>query len=102
MNEPVLTLKNGVNITDEEGSHARVHGAFCWCGDGLIVAPLVFSPDHKKGDPVVVCLDHGHAGFRFKDLVKGRQENPNDPPQQPAKVSDSDRERINKLELASL
>ena len=73
MSDPILSLKNGVTITQIEGEHAQVNGAQCWCGDRLLVAPPVMRPDHKKGDPVVCCMDHGHAAFRFKQLVAGKQ-----------------------------
>ena len=69
----ILTLENGVTITQEEGRHAEVNGAVCNCGDLLYVAPAVFGPDHKKGDPVVICTDHGHNAYHFKELVPGKQ-----------------------------
>lgn len=101
MSEITLSLKNGVTITDEKFcGHHCVNNAICWCGDKLIVAPKVMAEHTEKGNPVVCCVDHGHAAFMFKDLKGGYQDNPNDPPAQPVKVISGDQERINKLELA--
>jgi hypothetical protein len=81
MNEAILRNENGVEISESHkfGEHYVAVGATCWCGDGLLVAPIGLGPDHKKGDPVMVCKDFAHAAFGFKELVMGKQANPNPP-----------------------
>jgi len=76
----ILENANGVRITEGDkmhGHHIAV-GALCCCGEHLIVAPMIYQADHRKGDPVMVCRDHGVHAFRFLDLVKGLQ--PEDKP----------------------
>ena len=71
----ILENANGVRITEEDkmhGHHIAV-GALCCCGEHLIVAPTIYQADHRKGDPVMVCRDHGVHAFRFLDLVMGQQ-----------------------------
>lgn len=71
----ILENANGVRITEEgkmHGHHSAV-GALCHCGEQLIVAPMIYHPEHRKGDPVMVCIDHGVHAYRFLDLVQGRQ-----------------------------
>lgn len=72
-----LENEHGVYILEgDEGSycgHYKAHNALCHCGDELIVAPTAFQAEHKPGDPVMVCTDHGVHSFRFKDLVPGKQ-----------------------------
>lgn len=55
------------------GGHYLAVNARCECGMELIVAPPIFHPDHQKGDPVMVCGDHGVHGYRFSTLIIGRQ-----------------------------
>ena len=62
----ILENANGVRITEEDkmhGHHIAV-GALCCCGEHLIVAPTIYQADHRKGDPVMVCGDHGVHAFR--------------------------------------
>ena len=71
----ILENASGVRITEEDkrhGHHLAV-GALCHCGEYLIVAPMAYHADHRKGDPVMVCGDHGVHAFRFLDLMKGLQ-----------------------------
>lgn len=71
----ILTNAQGVTITEGDklnGHHVAV-GALCHCGEALIVAPAIYKADHHKGDPVMVCNDHGVHAFRFLDLVFGKQ-----------------------------
>ena len=71
----ILENASGVRITEKDkrhGHHLAV-GALCHCGEYLIVAPPAYHPDHRKGDPVMICGDHGVHAFRFLDLVKGLQ-----------------------------
>lgn len=71
----ILENASGVRITEEDkrhGHHLAV-GALCHCGEYLIVAPTIYQADHRKGDPVMVCGDHGVHAFRFLDPVKGLQ-----------------------------
>ena len=71
----LLENANGVRITEEDkmhGHHIAV-GALCCCGEHLIVAPTIYQADHRKGDPVMVCRDHGVHAYRFLELVEGRQ-----------------------------
>lgn len=75
MIDVILENPNGVRITEADklhGHHVAV-GARCHCGEALIVAPMVYQADHRKGDPVMVCRDHGVHAFRFLELVKGQQ-----------------------------
>lgn len=78
--EPVVILRNkhGVEIRRDHKPHGHYEavGAQCHCGMDLMVAPPIFVPDHKKGDPVMVCSDHGVHAYRFKDLVPGKQPEP--------------------------
>ena len=71
----VLENKNGVQIRDDVkfGCHFLAANAKCECGEDLMVAPMIFNADHKKGDPVMVCTDHGAHAYRFLDLVVGKQ-----------------------------
>ena len=69
----ILENANGVRITEGDkmhGHHIAV-GALCCCGEHLIVAPTIYQADHRKGDPVMVCRDHGVHAYRFLDLVMG-------------------------------
>lgn len=71
----ILENHNGVQILRDQkfcGHHGAAN-ATCECGMELIVAPPIFHPAHMKGDPVMVCGDHGVHGYRFLNLVKGRQ-----------------------------
>lgn len=71
----VLENANGVQIREDKKfqGHYGAANAVCECGEELIVAPMIFHADHKKGDPVMVCGDHGVHGYRFTELVQGRQ-----------------------------
>ena len=79
MSKKVIVLQNehGVQIREdiktEGGNHYKAANALCECGQELMVAPMIFHPDHKKGDPVMVCGDHGVHAYRFVSLVKGQQ-----------------------------
>lgn len=71
----ILENANGVQITEDDkrhGHHVAV-GALCHCGEPLIVAPWAYHPDHRKGDPVMICWEYGVHAFRFLELVQGRQ-----------------------------
>ena len=70
--EVILENDNGVQIVKGEWQYEALN-AKCHCGEGLMVAPMVFHADHKKGDPVMVCQDHGVHAYRFSDLVIGQQ-----------------------------
>ena len=71
----ILRNDNGIEIVEgmKDCGHYKAVGAECCCGEVLIVAPAIFMADHKKGDPVMVCGDHGVHAYRFKDLVLGKQ-----------------------------
>ncbi len=71
----VLENSSGVQIREDKKFHGHygAANAVCECGDVLIVAPMIFRADHKKGDPVMVCGDHGVHAYRFTELVQGRQ-----------------------------
>lgn len=73
--EVIIENKNGVQIREDSkfAEHYGAANATCQCGMELIVAPPLFHPDHRQGDPVMVCGDHGVHGYRFSDLVVGRQ-----------------------------
>lgn len=76
---PVILRNNhGVEIREDARPHGHYEavGAKCWCGMDLIVAPMIFNADHQKGDPVMVCGDHGVHAYRFKELVLGKQPKP--------------------------
>lgn len=75
MGTVVLENENGVQIRDDdmEGRHHKAHNALCECGESLIVAPPVYHPDHRKGDPVMICGDFGVHAYRFQNLVQGKQ-----------------------------
>lgn len=75
METVILENANHVQIRedDKQGRHYRAHGALCECGEELIVAPMIFQADHHKGDPVMVCGDHGVHAYRFLSLRRGRQ-----------------------------
>ena len=75
MSDVILENENGVQIIESTkiGGHYAAANAVCHCGNSLIVAPPIFHPDHRKGNPVMVCEDHGVHAFRFLDLVTGRQ-----------------------------
>ena len=71
----ILLNPSGVEIREDVkfcGHHGAAN-ATCECGEELIVAPMLFHADHKKGDPVMVCGDHGVHGYRFSALVVGQQ-----------------------------
>jgi hypothetical protein len=73
-----IVLKNthGVMILESRktaGGHYCADNACCECGRTLMVAPPIFHPDHKKGDPVMVCEDHGVHAYRFTSLKIGQQ-----------------------------
>lgn len=71
----VLENENGVQIREDVKfyGHYGAANATCECGESLIVAPPIYCPDHKKGDPVMVCADHGVHAYRFSALVVGQQ-----------------------------
>ena len=71
----ILKNRNGVEIREgvKDCGHYKAVGALCECGEVLIVAPMLYNADHKKGDPVMICADHGIHAYRFLDLVKGEQ-----------------------------
>jgi len=71
----ILTNANGVRIVEgkKHGKHCYAENATCECGEDLIVSPPIYFPDHKKGDPVMVCCDHGVHGYRFSELRQGQQ-----------------------------
>lgn len=71
----ILENANGVQIREDYKfqGHYGAANATCECGMELIVAPALFHADHKKGDPVMVCGDHGVHGYRFSELVRGQQ-----------------------------
>jgi hypothetical protein len=72
-----VILRNAAGVVITETTRVHGHytacGASCECGEPLIVAPPVYHPEHKKGDPVMVCCDHGVHGYRFSELVLGQQ-----------------------------
>ena len=72
----ILRNDNGVEIREDQKDfgHYKAVGATCYCGNVLIVAPPVCHPNHKKGDPIMVCGDHCVHAYRFKDLIQGEQE----------------------------
>jgi hypothetical protein len=75
MTDVILENQQGVQILEDvkfNGHHGAAN-AVCECGEELIVAPMIFHADHKKGDPVMVCGDHGVHDYRFTTLVVGRQ-----------------------------
>jgi hypothetical protein len=75
MSDVILENPQGVQILESvkfSGHHVAAN-AKCECGEELIVAPPIFHPDHKNGDPVMVCSDHGVHGYRFSTLVVGQQ-----------------------------
>ncbi len=78
--EPVVILRNshGVEITEGgklSGHHIAVRAkCIAGCDCALIIAPPVFGPEHKKGNPVMICEDHGAHSFMFKDLIAGNQQ----------------------------
>lgn len=75
--ERIVVLENarGVQIREDVkfNGHYGAANAVCECGEELIVAPMIFHADHKKGDPVMVCGDHGVHAYRFAELVQGKQ-----------------------------
>lgn len=78
--DPIPANQFGVRIDSKTkaGGHYATSTAFCSCGESLMVAPAVFHAKHQKGNPVMVCADHGVHGFYFKDLKPGvQQENGN-------------------------
>lgn len=79
LGEIILENSNGVQIREGHKTHGHylALGADCHCGEYLYVAPMIFQADHKKGDPVMVCGDHGVHAFRFLELAKGKQSLPN-------------------------
>ena len=74
MYELQLENKHGVRIAEKHGSHWMASNALCWCGEKLLVAAPIFGPDHKPGDPVLICHEFGHAAWRFSGLKIGRQD----------------------------
>ena len=71
----ILENANGVQLhqdTKAFGPHFTVRNALCECGEPLLVAPLIYGADHRKGDPVVVCADHGTHAYRFSELSSRR------------------------------
>ena len=72
----VLENANGVQIREDRkfSGHYGAANATCECGEELIVAPMLFHANHKKGDPVMICGDHGVHGYRFSTLELGRQQ----------------------------
>ena len=77
MSNVILENPQGVQILGSTKfyGHHRAANAQCECGEELIVAPMHFRADHKKGDPVMVCCDHGAHSYRFSALIAGRQPN---------------------------
>ena len=71
----ILENQQGVQILESVKFHGHygAANATCQCGEDLIVAPRIFHPDHRKGDPVMICGDHGVHGYRFSALVIGIQ-----------------------------
>ena len=69
----MLTNNNGVKIDSKIFNHWATSNAKCCCGEPLMVAPQAFDVDHQKGNPVMVCGDHGVHAYMFKDLVIGSQ-----------------------------
>jgi len=72
--EVKLTNNNGVRLDSKNGKHWSTLDAKCKCGEWLMLTPALFRPDHKPGDPIMMCEDHGVHAYRFKDLIKGKQE----------------------------
>jgi hypothetical protein len=74
----ILRNEHGVEIREDHKPHGHYEavGAQCCCGMELMVAPALFHADHQKGDPVMVCGDHGVHAYRFKYLVPGKQPEP--------------------------
>lgn len=68
-----LTNANGVTLTQKKGSHAKCTNAICAWGASLIVAPPIMSPQHEKGNPIIVCEDHFVHAYWYKDLTVGKQ-----------------------------
>lgn len=77
MGSAKIVLENGYGVKilelSDNDRHYKTENAICECGEELIVAPPICHPDHKKGDPVLVCLDHFIHGYRFSQLRPGRQ-----------------------------
>jgi hypothetical protein len=75
MSDVILENQQGVQILESVkfNGHYGAANAQCECGEELIVAPMIFHADHKKGNPVMVCGDHGVHGYRFSTLVVGQQ-----------------------------
>lgn len=75
MEDIILENAHGVQIGKGPAfyRHYGAVNAVCECGMELIVAPALFHADHKRGDPVMVCGDHGVHAYRFSDLVTGQQ-----------------------------
>ena len=71
----LLENAHGVQIREDAMPHGQfgAANATCHCGEPLMVSLKIFHADHKKGDPVMVCWDHGVHAYRFIDLVPGRQ-----------------------------
>ena len=71
----ILQNKNGVTIDDEIKfyKHHKALNAICKCGEDLIICPPAFKPDHEKGNPVMVCADHGVHSYLFNNLIIGKQ-----------------------------
>ena len=56
--------------TDAEKSAFFLSGRAVETG---VIASAIYQADHRKGDPVMVCRDHGVHAYRFLDLVMGQQ-----------------------------
>jgi hypothetical protein len=80
MKDPDIVLENkaGVRILESgrKFGHYHADGALCWCGYELYAAPMIFRANHKPGNPVMICSDHGVHAYRFLELVKGKQPAP--------------------------
>jgi len=68
-----MTNENGVILDQEEGKHAKCVNAVCACGASLLLAPSILNPQHKKGNPIIVCNDHCIHAYWFKNLTQGKQ-----------------------------
>lgn len=71
----LLQNQNGVKILKHIKcyGHHYAYNATCYCGERLLVAPAAFQAEHKPGDPVMVCGDHGVHSYRFSELTPGKQ-----------------------------
>jgi len=71
----LIENKNGVFILKSErfAGHFFASNAVCKCGERMLIAPEGFNAKHEKGDPVLVCEDHGIHSFMFSTLIIGEQ-----------------------------